>query len=149
MNIFLLATKKNLLTLKLIYHSKLEHLHLEVPYLWRFLCCLDDGLSSTLVKKVSQWQRDDCVFAPNSKRSMLLQLFVTNFLHVCQACHLFLSIVCCVHLLSIVWCCSWVLQRLQISIFSLQYCHEKTFQHGSYSSFLFGLLPFVIFDSLV
>ncbi len=113
------------------------------------MCCQDDGSSSTLVEKVSQWQKDDCVFGPNSKRSMLLQLFAANFLHVCQACHLFLSIVYCVRFLSIVWWCSWVLQCLQISIFSLQYCHEETSQHGSYSSFLSGLLLFVIFDYLV
>jgi hypothetical protein len=46
-------------------------------------------------------------------------------LHVCQACHLFLSIVCCVHLLSIVWWCSWVLQCLQISIFPCNIVMKK------------------------
>jgi hypothetical protein len=46
-------------------------------------------------------------------------------LHVCQACHLFVSIVYCVHFLSIVWWCSWVLQCLQISIFPCNIVMKK------------------------
>ncbi len=60
----------------------------------------------------------DFIFIPNSRRSMLLWLFATSFLHLRQACQLFLSIVYCVHLHSITWWCSWLLQRLQIFGFS-------------------------------
>lgn len=131
MNFFLLAIKKILFTSNLTYHQKPKHLHLEVPYLPRALCCQVDVSSSTLVKKVSQWQNYDCISAPNSKRCMLLQLFVVSFLHLRQACQLFLLIVYCVHLHSISWWRSWVLQRLQIfGFFFLQCCHEETSQHG-------------------
>jgi hypothetical protein len=131
MNIFLLATKKRLFTSNLIYHQKLEHLNRGTLLVknfvlprWCFIIYL--CRKGKLMEKL--WLHF-IIYTCQKGKSM-----AKLWLHFCsqlQNMHAFvivcwkflaptpsLSIVYCVHLHSITWWRSWVLQCLQIFGFS-------------------------------